>query len=114
MVGLADWICRVTEMIRAPEQAGLHHRHVPFAIPGVAFESWIGGFMNYGNDPFAFHPDEIGPHQIVVRHVYHAVRSKGKDRQRVQQKQNAQDRQFHHRKIPHLSVRSLREEFRST
>src|SRR6266498_6085174 len=95
MIGLPDRTCCVTEMIRAPEQAGFHRRYLPFAISGVTFKSWIGGFMNYGNDPFVLHPDEIRPHQIVVRQVHDSIAGKCTRWQRKNENRTTQDRQFH-------------------
>jgi hypothetical protein len=95
MLGLANGIGRVAEMIGAPKQTGARGRGLAGAVVGIALEAGITRFMNNADDAFAFHGVEIDPHQIVMRHVYDAVSSQSRHGQPDCDEQDAKNGKLH-------------------
>jgi hypothetical protein len=73
MLGLANGIGRVGEVISAPEQAGAGGLGLARPVIGVANARRIGGFMNDADDALPLHQFEVDLHQIVMRHVHHGI-----------------------------------------
>jgi hypothetical protein len=96
MLGLADGIGRIGEMIRAPEKARARRRGLPRAVIGITHARRISGFVNDADNALPLHQFEVDLHQIVMRHVHHGVRpGEGRRWQREKKGENANDGKFH-------------------
>src|SRR6266446_5443589 len=100
MIGLRNRISAVAKMVRAPQQPGLRRGGLSLKISPVALQAREGRFVNHADDALAFHRDEIDAHQIVMRHVDHAVAGKGAQREKKkrERKKNSSEK-FHGGKI---------------
>src|SRR6266568_3184984 len=99
MIGLGNWIRAVSKMVRAPQEARLRRRRLPFKISPVPLQARKCRFVNDADDAFVFHSDEIGADQIVMRHVDHAVAGKCAQREKKKGENNTSESGFHARKI---------------
>src|SRR5438067_1037807 len=95
MLGLANGIGGVAEMVGAPEQSGPRRRGLPGAVISIAIEPRISRFVNDADNSFPFHSLEIDPHQIVMRQVHDAVSGEGRSNERGQEERNANGKKSH-------------------
>src|SRR2546428_2731499 len=97
MIGRGNWIRAVSKMVRAPQEARLRRRRLPFKISPVPLQARKCRFVNDADDAFVFHSDEIGADQIVMRHVDHAVAGKCAQWEKKKGEKNTSESGFHAR-----------------
>src|SRR5688572_18706639 len=62
MLGLADGIGRVGEVIGAPEKAGASRGSLPSGVISIANTRWVSRLMNYADDALPLHQLEVDLH----------------------------------------------------
>src|SRR5260370_16425987 len=95
MMGVGNWFRAVSKGVRAPQEARLRRRRLPFKISPIALQARKCRFVNDADDAFVFHSDEIGADQIVMRHVDHAVAGKCAQWEKKKGEKNTSESGFH-------------------